>query len=356
MSTDQDFLTLTHATERDVDLLLIEELKCSEGFVRWLALEVAQRLGIELGYSSSSVSHSKRRIYNRREIDITLDFFGRGGKTTFLIENKLDSGAQPLQAESYAAELLDLISTGSADQAFSILIAPAAYLASSAGFSTKFSCSIAYEDISANFRQRASQAAGELASRLSHRADILEQAITKARRGYQAVPLAQIEAFNAKYIALLASAGIDLEPGPSMLKEGRPGESKTMIFAPSTLPKWPCLPQTRLVHQLREGNANINLYGWGDHFSYLAQILAPALVGTAFRPVPTVNKRVNGKSGLMIVADTPQVDNLEGFDAQREAILAGMKLTKSLQYWFLANRETFENCAVKVDEIQSHTP
>lgn len=356
MSADDGFLTLTHATERDVDLLLIEELKCSEGFVRWLVTEVGKRIGVDLGHTSSSVSHSKRRIYNRREIDITLELVGAAGRTTFLIENKLDTGAQPLQAESYAEEIRDLVSTGSADRAFSILIAPAAYLASAPGFSAKFSCSIAYEDISANFRQRASQADGELASRLSHRTDILEQAITKARRGYQAVPLVQIEAFNAKYVALLTSAGIDLEPGPSMLKEGRPGESKTMIFSPSALPKWPCLPQTRLVHQLREGNANINLYGWGDHFSHLAQILAPVLVGTVFRPVPTVNKRIAGKSGLMIVADTPSVDNLEGFDAQREAIMAGMKTTKSLQAWFLANRATFEICAARVDELEASAP
>jgi hypothetical protein len=70
--------------------------------------------------------------------------------------------------------------------------------------------------------------------------------------------MVQIEAFNAKYVALLGESGIDLKPGPSMLKEGRPGESKTMIFAPEALPKWPFLPQTRLVHQLREGNANVN--------------------------------------------------------------------------------------------------
>jgi hypothetical protein len=160
--------------------------------------------------------------------------------------------------------------------------------------------------------------------------------------------MVQIEAFNVKYVALLREAGIDLEPGPSMLKEGRPGESKTMIFAPEALPNWPFLPQTRLVHQLREGNANVNFYGWGKHFSHLAAVMASALVGTPYRPVPTVNKRVGGNSGLMIVADTPMIDNLLGFDVQREDILKGMKVTSELREWIRSNKRAIEAWAKKV--------
>jgi hypothetical protein len=49
--------------------------------------------------------------------------------------------------------------------------------------------------------ERASQP-GELGARLMHRHELLEQAITKSRRGYEAVPLPVIEQFNAKYVAL----------------------------------------------------------------------------------------------------------------------------------------------------------
>src|SRR5665213_1263711 len=320
-------LTLTHATERDVDLLLIEEMKCSPAFVSWFSTPVASKMNTAIVFEASSVVHSKRRIHNRREIDIMLEMRGGGRRTILLVENKLDTSAQPLQAESYRGEAETYISHDEADAVFTVLVAPEAYAASAGTFSAKFDCLVTYEAVAEFLDRRAQKETGELASRLRHRHDLINQAITKARRGYQSVPMVEIEAFNAKYVGLLKEAGIELKPGPSMLKEGRPGESKTMIFAPEVLPKWPFLPQTRLVHQLREGNANVNFYGWGRHFSHLAALIAPALVGTQYRPVPTVNKRVGGNSGFMIVADTPMVDNLLGFDVQREAILQGMKVT-----------------------------
>jgi hypothetical protein len=189
---------------------------------------------------------------------------------------------------------------------------------------------------------------GELGVRLKHRHAILEQAITKSRRGYEAVPLPVIEQFNAKYVALAKKECPALKAGPSMLKEGRPGESKTMIFAPEVLPRWDFLPQMRIVHQLREGNANINFYGWGDHFTVLAGMMASDLAGTPYRLVPTVNKRANGKSGLMIVVETDPIDNLSGFDAQRAKILAGMKATDNLRAWIWSHEDPIRRWAAAV--------
>ena len=104
-----------------------------------------------------------------------------------------------------------------------------------------------------------------------------------------------------------------------------------MIFAPDALPDWPFLPQTRIVHQLREGNANVNFYGWGDYFTNVAALIAGDLAGTPYRVVPTINKRANGRSGLMLVVDTPPINNLQSFDEQRDAILAGMQATDRLR-------------------------
>ncbi|TWF41181.1 PD-(D/E)XK nuclease family protein [Neorhizobium alkalisoli] len=106
---DDTILTLTHATERDIDLLLIEELKCSPAFVRWLVQRVSDN-----DFERSSVTHSKRRIHNRREIDITLSVDGPFGRSVILIENKLDTPEQPQQAESYREEAQLLVSTGAA--------------------------------------------------------------------------------------------------------------------------------------------------------------------------------------------------------------------------------------------------
>ncbi|MGZ8362949.1 MAG: hypothetical protein ACXW3D_03725 [Caulobacteraceae bacterium] len=339
-----EVLTLTHATERDVDLILVEELKCSPPFVRWFVQQVGTKVGRQLDCETCRVTHSKRRTYNRREIDITLEVVSSGRRAVFLIENKLDTSEQPRQAESYREEADLLVSQG-AEAAFTVLVCPTAYAQSASRFAEKFDCVVAYEAVADFLAFRASQESGELADRLRHRRELVSQAITKARRGYEAVPLAEIERFNVRYVALLTEMGVDLPPGPSMLEPDRPGESKTMIFAPEALPKWSFLPQTRLVHQLREGNANINFYKWGNHFSHLAGAIAPALVGTSYRIATTGNKRVGGNSGLMIVVDTPSIDNLKGFDAQKDAIQEGIRRTAELKAWFSRNKSVIEDWA-----------
>src|SRR5258706_15946841 len=100
-----NILTLTHATERDIDLLLVEELKCSPDFVRWLTNKIGSITGRSISLCVSEVTHSKRRTYNRREIDICLALKPSNGLPTYLlIENKLDTSEQFEQAESYRAE------------------------------------------------------------------------------------------------------------------------------------------------------------------------------------------------------------------------------------------------------------
>lgn len=334
-----------------MDLLLVEELKCSVDFVSWLAAQIAIRVQCDIPYKTSRVVHSVRRMHNRREIDILLHLSGAEGATTLLIENKLDSAPQSLQAQSYREEVVLIASRGPRSSAYSVLISPIAYNNSNRSFSDTFDACISYEDVSEYFLVRSARETGEVGMRMRHRYDLMIQAITKARRGYEAVPLDAIEQFNAKYVALIRDEGLALEPGPSMLKPGRPGESKTMIFKDSALPKWPFLPQTRLVHQLREGNANINFYGWGAYFSQLAAIMTMDLADTPYRLVPTVNKRPGGRSGLMLVVDTPPVDNVRGFEEQRQEIVEGARKTACLRRWFIEHRDTVERWAAAVQTL-----
>ena len=345
-------LTLTHATERDIDLLLVEELRCSSGFRGAFVAVLARLTGRALNHRDGRVSHSRRRLHSRREIDILLEIDGSSERFVVLIENKLDTSEQPQQAESYRTEALALLGDGAIALALTVLVCPEAYAAKGALFAGKFDAVITYECIRSILIEQAELESGELALRLQYRADLLSQAILKSRRGYQAVPLAAVTNFTRKYVALMKDASIPLPPGPSMLKDA-PSESKTMIFAPSALPTWEFLPQTRLVHQLREGNANICLYGWGDYFSYLASEIGPSLANTPYRLVPTINKRANGKAGLMIVADTPVVDNTAPFEEQRERIEVGLRVTVELARWFALQNDPAARWAQRVVSIRS---
>ena len=329
--------TLTHATERDVDLLLVEELATSHAFAIWFV----RRAGIEISeLDLASVFHSTRRMHNRREIDISFEAATDAGPILLLVENKLDTAEQPRQAESYQEEAR-LRSTSYA-AVRSVLVSPEGYMQARHKFASSFDANISYEAIARYLEARSAELEGEISARCAYRARLLVQAVDKGRRGYVQVIHPAKRAFSRRYVALLEESRSLLVPGPSMLKDSG-AESVTMIFAPETLPRWPFLPQMRIVHQLREANANINFYGWGDHFAQLAQEMAPVLRGTNYRLVPTGNKRRNGRSGLMVVAETPRIDQFGDFDEQTDAIRAGIAATEGLRAWLIAHKSEVES-------------
>ena len=346
---EDEILTLTHATERDIDLLLVEELVCGPHL---LAMLMSAGLEFDLksaGYRSHRVIHSQRRIHNRREIDICIEIATRDPKpSVLLIENKLDASEQVDQSESYQEEAEFLVSSGRAVQAWTILVSPTAYAQANIRFASGFGGAVSYESIRDFLGARGQDQAAELGARLRHRSALIDQAIGKQRRGYTPVPLPVIRDFNRSYVALLRDRYPNLLPGPAMMKTGSPGESVTMIFGPETLPSWPFLPRMRLAHQLREANANLCFYGWGDHFGDLAELLGSLIKETGFKLQPTINRRKSGKAGLMVIAATPAASNQQSVETQQRAILEGMAKAEALRVWLLSNRAGVEAAARRI--------
>lgn len=146
----EDFIpTLTHATERDIDLLLVEEFYASHQFVCWIASGAGIRERIE----SASILHSKRRTCNLREIDIFCDIrMADDSGAAILIENKLDAAEQPDQAESYREDL-DVLADRF-DRRAMVIVCPMAYQEVNAAFTAKFDAVITYESVAAYFAKR----------------------------------------------------------------------------------------------------------------------------------------------------------------------------------------------------------
>src|ERR1700694_4959850 len=90
---------LTFVTERDIDLLLVEELNCSPEFTRWFWSKITQKPAT-LQTCEIKVAHSVSTLgEGAGESDITVDITdmeqGRRTRTQFLIENKIDARFQP---------------------------------------------------------------------------------------------------------------------------------------------------------------------------------------------------------------------------------------------------------------------
>jgi len=91
-------IAIAGVSERDIDLLLLEEFQSSLSFQDWfvkLALGSSVRLG--------KVIRAERSVTDSTgESDLEIDFAGHDNSITrLMIENKVKAGLQPLQAHRY---------------------------------------------------------------------------------------------------------------------------------------------------------------------------------------------------------------------------------------------------------------
>ncbi len=349
----ENIQTLTHATERDIDLLLVEEFKCNNRFSKKFIALLEDYLKVKITFDNINVVHSKRRTYGRREIDICLELKSCNSMSYILIENKLDTTEQANQAESYKDECRLLLNEKDSEAAIAVLICPEKYKEENPEFTRKFDTFVTYEIISKILKDLSQETNDtENLLRLEYRSELIKQAIDKQRRGYTAITRAEIADFNKKYIEKCQKLFPKLKLSASILKGKTPSESKTMIFDFSVLTKKPYLPQTRIVHQLREGNSNINFYTWGNYFEEIASVIKKDLINTPFLVSATHNRRKGGNSGLMIYTNTPSIDNLDEFEKQEHDIIKGITSTELLREWFENNQEIIKKWANLITSIE----
>jgi len=347
--------TLTHATERDVDLLLVEELYSNWDFVVW----VSTLAGFGPAVASWDVKHSKRRTRSRREIDIFVELsMTDGRRAAVLIENKLDASEQPDQAESYREEL-DVLAAIYAQRAM-IIICPGSYAMQHSGFTSKFNAVVSYEEVRDWFIAAGMEAGNEAFLRFRLRAELFDQAINKHRRGYTAIPDKVVGNFNANYVALLRKIAPEIVPGNSMLLPANPRESTSMIFDQektfAVLPKE--IRPRRFAHELGRGSERRANYvavvfpGWGRSFAKLHDELKrdTIRIGASFSADEATKIRPN--PGLKMFFSTDPVDNQSSFNAQLAAITDGIREAQILRKWLCENKAVLLRWKTLFDSIE----
>ncbi|MBC6402293.1 MAG: PD-(D/E)XK nuclease family protein [Hyphomonadaceae bacterium] len=364
MNRDNFIPTLTHATERDIDLVLVQELHASRDFVRWMAAQV----NITRGIARWDVRHSQRRTRNRREIDIFVDIRHEDKtRTALLIENKIDATEQPDQAESYREEVDVLTSTHNNrdmgnrhmyDAAAAIIVCPQSYRAEHGVFTSKFDTCLSYESIRDRFLDAERRADAETVSRrYQHLAGLFDQAIHKHRRGYTPIPDTKVGDFNAKYVQMLREMAPEIIPGPSMLKPANPRESTSMIFDKKTLAAMPeHVRPHRFSHELGRGSeqrANyvaVTFPGWGAALPAIrGRLIADTTaIGAEFSAKTPNKSRPN--PGLVLSLPTRPVDNQGSFSEQQHLLADGIEKAVGLRNWLIENIDLLRQWRSLVDQ------
>lgn len=168
----------TLLAERDMDLLVIEEMHASEPFRDWLVAKL---------YNNTRKIREFVGAYHTFTLDplgsvdimfVFIDVSGR--KCAILIENKIDQPKQNLQAQRYFEFGEKGVEEGGWDEYLTCLFSPQAYF-SSLEPSEYFSSYLSYEEIEEWFKQKAVPSNSATPGRAAYKIKLVRKAIEHER-------------------------------------------------------------------------------------------------------------------------------------------------------------------------------
>ena len=294
-------------SERDIDLLVMEELSVSIEFREWFSSRV---FGEPIYKSEIGAWHSVSDA-QLGESDLVFLFEAVDGpRTAVLIENKIDASPQPKQGERYRLRGDKGLKEGYWEKFKTCVIAPSKYLTSSK-HSESYDIEVSYEEILAYFQSRRPRD-----ERFPYKARILLEGIEQNRRGYQPEHNEEITKFVSDYFAFASKKYSHL--GMQKAKP-RPAGSTWVMFYPKSLPK-----EASIVHQLTAGMVKIFFNGQAESFDTLQEKYGAKLLDNT-------SIDIAGKS-VAISMEVPKIDPLSiTFSEQLENIRPALQNISSLE-------------------------
>lgn len=299
--------------ERDIDLLVMEELSVSDEFREWFSSRV---FGEPIFQSKIGAWHSVSDA-QLGESDIVFLFEAIDGpRTAILIENKIGAPPQPQQGQRYRFRGEKGLKEGYWEKFKTCVIAPSKYLSSSK-HSESYDVNVSYEELLAYFQSRSPRD-----GRFPYKARILLEGIEQNRRGYQPEHNDQMTKFVSDYYAYASGEYAHL--GMQEAKP-RPAGSTWIMFYPKTFPKG-----INLAHQLTAGLVKAFFTGKAESFDALQEKYKSILPDNA-------SIEVAGKS-VAISIEVPKVDPLTiSFADQKEKVMQALQNLSILEKLVSAN-------------------
>lgn len=298
-------LKIAGVSERDTDLLLLEEFISSEEFCRFFLA------ALELGVRAYEFVEAVRSVTDSTgESDLEVHFKkGDGSRLVLMLENKVNAGFQPRQAERYRERGQNYINHGKVDDFITVLLAPIAYFS---GDQKGFDHRINYETIRAWFEQSDIRS-----GRKQYKISMLTSAIEKSTHGYQLVADAAVSDFWMAYWRL------SLEIAPELNMEepsNKPAGSSFVYFRQVGLPEG-----VNLVHKLGHGYFDLQFSGMGDCMAELRARLGDKMTDNM--------KIVKAAKSASIRLTVPKVSVADALEDQHKAVVTAIEAGKSLLQW-----------------------
>lgn len=313
-------ISVSSVSERDIDLLLLEEFLSSAKFSEWF-LEKA----LGEGPADWSCLKGARSVTNSiGESDLEVAFKGPDGLThLLLIENKIAAGLQPRQAERYKLRGDGYRSGGHCSRYTTVIVAPLRYFGTSST-TRGFDCQVAYEDLVKWLESDVT-----MGPRRFYKLAVLQRAIEKSALGHQPNEDEVSTSFWRYYWNLSRKHAPHLamrEP------KGKTSGSTFISFCPASLPRG-----FEIKHKLTgtggalTGFVDLEIGGLGPQANQVYLILSPFLDGDM-----TV-VRASGSAAVRLIVEI--VDPNKSAEPQEMGIAAGLEAASRLLSWFGSRSE-----------------
>lgn len=290
--------------ERDIDLLLLEEMHCNPHFRGWLWQQCYDGDGRPATFRSARHSVTQPGL---GESDLILVQEGADGRLrALLLENKVDALAQPDQAQRYRKRGNIGVEAGEWDRFRTGLVAPEAYLSASDN-AHRYDVQLSYEAIQRWFKEHSEGAANP--RRMAYKARIVANAIEQQRNAYPPAADEAVSRFWREYWRYVTSEF-------PQLRMNKPGKK-------SAKADWPEFTNTnrspghKLRHKLRIGAVDLQFSGLGARIE--------ALRAANQERLPAGVHLLQTGSSASFRIEVPAIDTARPFAAQEEQVKAGLE-------------------------------
>jgi len=288
---------LLYVAERDIDLLLLEELNVSHEFSGWL---FQRTFGDEAVVPSCEGAWHSVTHPQLGESDLIVIY---EDGSAILVENKVDAPAQPEQAARYRRRGEDGCKEGHWQRFLTCIFAPKRYLNGNIE-ALSYDICVSYEEIRDWLKSQGS-------SRYSYRSYVFDEAIEQNRRGYSPIADNDVTSFWLSYWELATKKFPSLE----MTRPGiKPANSDWPDFRPNILGR-----KLNIVHKMAQGYVDLQVRGASEKLDEIRSFVGD----------PDLEVVAAGKSAAIRLVVT-QVDRFGSFEAQRTSILNALEAAQRL--------------------------
>lgn len=292
--------------EKDVDLLVVEELHASEPFRKWFLEAVGEGATGFLGAWRSVTRFNG-------ESDVEVAFEDAGATVLVLVENKIRADEQHRQAERYRGRGRRYVEVGTADRFLTCILAPDSYLDDDLRW--KYDRVVTYEQLRSWF-------SGRDGRRNGFKETVVAEAIELGRARYVKSTDEETRTFW-RFYELLAADYPQLEFSVSHTPASG---TNWFRFTPASLPD-----DARITHKADRGAVDLSFDGRGPNVGRLRAALEDALDEDMH--VTRTSKSASVRIDVTAFEELSDPAGTEG--AIREGLAAAVRLLE----WERENRE-----------------